>query len=331
MSQNFIQAPPKPLNSVLDLIGNTPVVEVKNIDTGKCRLFLKMETQNPMGSIKDRIGLSMISKAETDGKISSGYTLVEATAGNTGLALAQAASSKGYKLILIIPDKMSDEKIINLRALGADVIITKTSAGKGDPENFQTMAERIASEIPKGFYVNQFNNPANPLIHEKTTAPEIWEQMDHALDAIVLGVGTGGTVTGLSRYFSKVAPALELILADPEGSVLAGFVNTGRPGVPGSYFVEGIGGNTVPALADLSRIKKGYSISDKESFDTATNLMKKEGIFCGSSSGTLVASALRYCREQETSKRVLTFICDGGVRYLSKMYNPEWLKEKNLS
>src|SRR5581483_10999222 len=210
------------------------------IDTGLCRLFVKLENQNPTGSIKDRIGLSMIEAAERDGHIRPGGTLIEATAGNTGLGLALVAAQKGYRLILVIPDKMSQEKVLHLKALGADIRITRSDVGKGHPDYYQDMAERLAREMG-AFYVNQFANPANPLAHETTTGPEIWQQMGHDLDAVVCGVGSGGTLTGLGRFFARVAPGLEMVLADPEGSILMPLVTTGKKVDAGSWLVEGIG------------------------------------------------------------------------------------------
>src|SRR5271154_2935745 len=207
-------------NSILDLIGNTPMLRVRSFDVGPCSLWLKLENQNPGGSIKDRIGRSMIEVAGREEKIGPGSTLVEATAGNTGLGLALVAASKGYPLILVIPDKMSQEKLIHLRALGAQIVMTRSDVGKGHPQYYQDLAERIARETPNAFYVNQFNNPANPLAHEQTTGPEIWRQTGQHVDAVVCGVGSGGTITGLSRYFAKVAPHVEMVLADPVGSVL---------------------------------------------------------------------------------------------------------------
>ncbi|TMA35741.1 MAG: cysteine synthase family protein, partial [Deltaproteobacteria bacterium] len=224
-------------SGVLALIGNTPLIRLETLDTGPCELFVKLESQNPGGSIKDRIGLAMIEAAEQSGTIRPGATLVEATAGNTGLALALVARRKGYRLILVIPDKMSQEKVFHLRALGADVRMTRSDVPKGHPEYYQDMAERIAAETG-GWYVDQFGNPANPRAHETTTGPEVWEQTGHRLDAVVCGVGSGGTMTGLSRYFARVAPHVEMVLADPAGSVLAGYVATGKIGEAGSWLVE---------------------------------------------------------------------------------------------
>jgi cystathionine beta-synthase len=313
----------------LELVGNTPLVRLARLDAGPCELFVKLENQNPGGSIKDRIALSMIEAAERSGALQPGATVVEATAGNTGLGLAFVAVRKGYKLLLVMPDKMSREKISHLRALGADVRMTRSDVGKGHPAYYQDMAARLAQELG-GFYINQFENPANPLAHERTTAPEIWEQMQGRLDAVVAGVGSGGTITGLSRYFMRTAPNVELVLGDPAGSVLADYVASGKIGQAGSWLVEGIGEDFVPTICDLSRVKRAFTISDEESFATARDLLRLEGILAGSSSGLLVAAALRYCREQTTPKRVVTFICDSGNKYLSKMFNDLWMREQGF-
>jgi cystathionine beta-synthase len=316
--------------AVLSLIGNTPLVELTRLDTGLCRLFVKLESQNPGGSIKDRIALAMVSAAEQDGRLQPGGTVLEATAGNTGLGLALVARAKGYRVVLVIPDKMSTEKVLHLKALGAEIRMTRSDVTKGHAEYYQDMAQRLAAEIPGAFYANQFGNPANPLAHERTTGPEIWEQMQHRVDAIVCGVGSGGTLTGLSRYFARVSPGTEMVLADPVGSVLAGYVETGHIGTAGSWVVEGIGEDFIPPIADLSAVKKAYSISDKESLATARELLRLELILGGSSTGTLIAAALRYCREQSAAKRVVTFVPDTGSKYLSKMYNDFWMIDQGF-
>lgn len=315
---------------VLELIGNTPMVAVTGMDTGPCRLFLKLESQNPGGSIKDRIALSMIEAAERQGRLKPGGTLVEATAGNTGLGLALVAARKGYRLVLVIPDKMSREKIFHLRALGTEVVMTRSDVGKGHPDYYQDKAERIAAETPGAFYVNQFENPANPLAHELGTGPEILRQMQGDLDAVVCGVGSGGTITGLGRFFASALPRVEFVLADPKGSILKQYVETGLFGEAGSWLVEGIGEDFVPPIADLSGVSHAYSIDDRESFATARELLRREGILCGSSSGTLIAAALRYCREQTRPKRVVTFVCDSGNKYLSKMFNDYWMLDQGF-
>lgn len=317
--------------AVLALIGNTPLIPVTRLDTGPCQLFLKLESQNPGGSIKDRIGLAMIEAAERDGSLQPGGTVVEATAGNTGLGLALVAGAKGYRTVLVVPDKMSTEKILHLKAMGAEVHITRSDVGKGHPEYYQDFAERLARDIPGAFFTDQFNNPNNPRAHELTTAPEIWEQMQHSLDTIVCGVGSAGTITGLTRFFRNKQPALDFVLADPKGSVLAEYVRTGKVrDTSGSWAVEGIGEDFVPAIADLSAVKQTYTIGDEESFGTARALLRAEGILAGSSTGTLLAAALRYCREQSAPKRVVSFVCDTGTRYLSKLYNDNWMIDQGL-
>jgi len=315
---------------ILDLIGNTPLVQVQRLDTGPCRLYLKLENQNPGGSIKDRIALAMIEAAERDGKLAKGALIVEATAGNTGLGLALVAAQKGYRLLIVVPDKMSQEKVFHLKAMGAEVMLTRSDVTKGHPEYYQDLAARVAAE--KGaFFVNQFANPANPRAHEEATGPEIWRQMGEKVDAIVAGVGTGGTITGLARYFARVSPQTEMVLADPAGSIVADYVRTGKVKKDvGSWLVEGIGEDFIPPVCDLSRVKKAYSIPDAEAFEVCRELLRKEGIFAGSSSGTLIAGALRYCREQKEAKRVVSLVCDSGNKYLSKLYNDYWMMDQGF-
>ncbi len=316
--------------AILSLIGNTPLVEITQLDTGPCQLFVKLENQNPTGSIKDRVALAMIEAAEREGKLKPGGTIIEATAGNTGLGLALIAGAKGYRIILIIPDKMSQEKIAHVRALGAEVRLARSDVTRGHPEYYQDVAAKLAEEIPGGFYVNQFGNPANPAAHERTTGPEIWEQMEHRVDAIVCGVGSGGTLTGLGRFFSRFRPGIEIILADPTGSILYEYVKTGELVRAGSWSVEGIGEDFVPDIAEMSFITDAFEIDDAESFQVARRLLRQEGILGGSSTGTLVAGALRYCRQQTKRKRVVTFAADTGNKYLSKMYNDFWMAEQGF-
>jgi len=317
--------------AVLELIGNTPLVRVTRLDTGPCALFLKLESQNPGGSIKDRIGVSMIDAAERDGRLGPGGTVVEATAGNTGLGLALVARAKGYRVVLVVPDKMSTEKVLHLKALGAEVHVTRSDVGKGHPAYYQDLAARLAGDIPGAFFADQFNNPANALAHERTTGPEVWEQMGHDLDAIVAGVGSGGTLAGLTHYFRTVQPKLGFVLADPAGSIVAEYTRTGIVGeVSGSWAVEGIGEDFIPKVADLSGVTEAYTISDAESFATARELLRAEGILGGSSTGTLLAAALRYCRSRTRAQRVVTFVCDTGTRYLSKVYNDQWMIDQGL-
>jgi cystathionine beta-synthase len=322
------QQVPRTAQNVLALIGNTPVLELTTFDTGRCRLFVKLENQNPGGSIKDRMAVAMVEEAERSGALEPGGVIVEATAGNTGIGLALVAAAKTYPLIVVIPDKMSIEKIQHLRAMGADVRITRSDVDKGHPEYYMDLAHRIADETPRSWFVDQFANPANPLAHEQTTGPEIWDQLEGQVDAVVCGVGSGGTLTGLSRHFARVSPDTEFILADPAGSSLAEYVATGRLGAGGSYAVEGIGQSAIPPVADLSRVTRAFTINDARSFEVARALLRNEGILAGSSSGTLVAAALDYCREQKEPKRVITFICDTGNKYLSKMYNDFWMLDQ---
>lgn len=327
----MIRNAPSPADGALPLIGGTPMVRVRRLDTGPCELFLKLESANPGGSIKDRIGLSMIEAAERDGRLGPDRRhLVEATAGNTGLGLALVAAQRGYRLTLVIPDKMSREKVLHLKALGAEVVMTRSDVGKGHAEYYQDMAARIARE-EGAFYVDQFGNPANPAAHQATTGPEISGQLGGRLDAMVCGVGSGGTITGLSRHLAQAIPACEVVLADPAGSVLADFVEHGTIGEAGSWLVEGIGEDFVPPIADLSRVRRAYRIPDRESLETARELLRAEGILAGSSTGTLLAAALRYCREQDRPRRVCTLVCDSGNKYLSKMFDDLWMLDQGLS
>ena len=320
-------------SSVLDLIADTPIIKAQRLDAGPCELYFKLESQNPGGSIKDRIGLQMIEAAEARGELQPGATLVEGTAGNTGIGLALVAQQKGYRLVLVVPDKMSREKIFNLKAMGAEVVLTRSDVAKGHPEYYQDLAARIAAETPGAYFINQFGNPDNPAAHEHGTGPEILRQMEAVggLDAIVFGCGSSGTMTGLSRCFAQHAPNVEMVLADPVGSILAEYINDGTLNEKsGSWMVEGIGEDFLPSISDFSRVKKAYAIPDKESFLAARELLRKEGIFGGSSTGTLLAAALRYCREQTTPKKVLVFVCDTGNKYLSKLYNDYWMLDNGF-
>ena len=316
-------------SNVLDMVGRTPMLKVRRLDTGPCELYLKLELMNPAGSIKDRIGLSMIAEAERRGDIKPGGTIVEATAGNTGLGLALVAAQKGYRVILVLPDKMSQEKIFNLRAMGAEVVLTRSDVEKGHPEYYQDLGARIARE-QGAYYINQFANPDNPKAHAMTTGPEILEQMQGRVDAVVVGVGSSGTIAGLTQCFREQAPGIEIVLADPEGSVLANHVNEGRISKAGSWLVEGIGEDFIPDICDFSMCHRAFSIPDGESFATAREILRKEGLLVGSSTGTLVAAALRWCREQKMPRRVVTFACDTGNKYLSKLFNDFWMEDQGF-
>ena len=319
----------KNVKTVIDLIGNTPIIEVTNMETGPCRLFLKLESLNPGGSIKDRPAKYMIDAAERLGKISKGSLIVEATAGNTGIGLALISLIRGYKCLIVVPDKMAEEKIIHLKALGAEVVITRSDVEKGHPEYYADLAEKITKERD-AFYINQFSNEANVNAHFEWTGPEIINQLGGQIDAFCAGVGTGGTLTGVGKALKKINNNCDLILADPTGSILEPLFRTGKkPKTVGSWIVEGIGEDYVPPLLEFNLISHAYSISDKEAINTCNELLKKEGILAGSSSGTLIAAAIRYCKEQQSAKNVVTLVCDTGNKYL-KIFDNNWLISKGF-
>ncbi|MFN2355224.1 MAG: PLP-dependent cysteine synthase family protein, partial [Desulfopila sp.] len=307
---------------------NTPLVRLNSVTDGlKLTVAAKVEYLNPGQSVKDRIALKMIDDAEEQGLIRPGDTLIEATAGNTGVGLALVARQKGYGLTIVMPDKMSVEKKYCLESMGAEVIMTRSDVTKGHPEYYQDQARSLARESG-AFYINQFANTANRRAHYATTGPEIWEQMDGRIDAFVCGVGTGGTLSGAGGYLKEKNPDIDIILADPQGSILAPLVNTGSaPQSIGSWYIEGIGEDFVPDICNLDLVRRAYSIPDRESFAAARNLLLQEGVMAGSSAGTLTAAAIKYCLEQKTPKRVVTFACDTGNRYLSKLYNDAWLDQ----
>ena len=317
--------------SLLSLIGNTPMLKLKAFDTGHCELFVKLESHNPGGSIKDRVGLAIIEAAEKSGELKPGGTIIEATAGNTGIGLALVAAIKGYKIILVIPDKMSREKILHLEGLGAEIVLTRSDVPEGHPEYYQDLARKIVAETPGSFLANQFSNPVNPMIHRTTTAPEIWEQMNGNLDAVVAGVGSGGTLTGMAEFFKEKDPSIKMVAADPEGSIIADAVTKGSFSYDGgSWLVEGVGEDFIPDVLNVELLHDAAIVSDKEAFQTLQTLIREEGILGGSSTGTLVAGAVKWCQKQTTPKRVVTFICDTGNKYLSKAFNKSWLHDNDL-
>ena len=331
-----------PYASVLSMIGNTPMLALDKLDTGPgARLFGKMELMNPAGSIKDRIGLSMIEAAEKDGRLNPKAgavpTVIEATAGNTGLGLALVASQRGYNIKFVMPDKMSQEKIQHLRAMGAEVILTRSDVEKGHPEYYQDMAAALAKKIPNSVYINQFANPANPLAHYEGTGPEIWEQMRHVggVDAFVCGVGSGGTLSGVGKFLREKNPDVKIVLADPAGSILAPLVNEGRKVKPGSWLVEGMGEDFVPDICDLKLVSEAFAVTDREAFLAARELLAKEGVLAGSSTGCILHAALAFCRKQKPRPdgrpmNVVTLICDSGAKYLSKMFNDFWMMDNGF-
>jgi cystathionine beta-synthase len=310
--------------TVLELVGDTPIVRLDGIARGvKPRLLAKLEYLNPGGSVKDRIGLAMIEAAERDGKLKPGGTIVEPTSGNTGVGLAIAAASRGYRCIFVMPDKMSQEKISMLRAYGADVVITPTAVEPDSPESYYSVSSRLAEQIPGGFKPDQYSNMANPQAHYEVTGPEIWEQTGGEIDAIVISVGTGGTISGVGRYFKERKPEVLIVGADPEGSIYT----AERPGDLQPYFVEGIGKDTWPATMDPEFVDEWVRVSDRDSFLTARRLAHEEGLLVGGSGGTTVWAALQVARRFGPEATILTMIPDSGRSYLSKFYDENWMLE----
>jgi cystathionine beta-synthase len=310
--------------TILQSIGWTPLVRLRRLAADvPATVCVKMESLNPGGSVKDRVGLAMIQEAEQRGWLRPGGTIIEATAGNTGAALAMVAAVKGYRCIFVLPDKMSREKIALLKAYGAEVVITPTDVAPDSPESYNGVADRLAREIPGAWRPNQFTNLANPEIHYRTTGPEIWEQTEGRVSALVAGVGTGGTISGVARYLKERNPDVKIIGADPEGSVLSG-------GSPKPWKVEGIGEDYVPKTFNSQLVDEWIRISDAESFHTARALARREGILAGGSSGTNVAAALRYARRLTRDHLVVALVCDTGRNYLSKFFDDQWLADNNL-
>ncbi|MBG85056.1 MAG: cystathionine beta-synthase [Phycisphaerae bacterium] len=305
------------------------MLEINRIDTGPCRLLLKLESQNPGNSIKDRIAISMIDRAESEGALKPGGHIVEATAGNTGIALALVGTQRGYSVTVVVPDKMAEGKIAHLRALGAEVVMARSDVEKGHPDYYQEVAAKIASERG-AYYVNQFSNQANVDAHYETTGPEIWEQTNGEIDAFVVGVGSGGTVTGVGRYLKEKKPDVRIVLADPVGSVLEPLVNENRKVDAGSWLVEGIGEDFIPDITDMDVIDEAIAVSDGDAFVAARDLLRKQGLLSGSSSGTLLAAALIWCRRQTEPKTVVSFACDHGAKYLDKMFNDHWMMDQGF-
>jgi cystathionine beta-synthase len=318
-------------DNVLGLIGHTPLVKLNRLSRGLKPLVLaKMENLNPGFSVKDRIGISMIEAAERNGILKPGGTIVEATSGNTGIGLAIAASVKGYKCIFVMTDKASVEKSRYLKALGADVVITPVSAKPGTPDHYVSTARRIAAETPNSFYPDQYSHPANPEAHYRTTGPELWEQTEGRITHFVSGIGTGGTISGTGRFLKEKNSDVKVIGADPIGSIYKTYKETGKIPETTPYLVEGIGQEVLPANAHMQYVDEVMNISDRESFDTARQLGRVEGIFCGGSTGTNCAAALRVARELDESAVIVFIVCDTGEHYLSKFHSDEWMKEKRL-
>src|SRR5580765_2038608 len=311
--------------TILRTIGWTPLVRLNHLAKGlQAKVYVKVESVNPGGSVKDRVGLAMIQEAERRGWLRPGGTIIEATAGNTGVGLAMVAAVKGYRCIFVLPDKMSNEKIALLKAYGAEVVITPTNVPPDAPESYNGVADRLAREIPGGWRPNQFANMANPEIHYRSTGPEIWKQTEGKITAFVGGVGTGGTLSGVARYLKEQNPDVKIIGADPEGSVLSG-------GSPKAWKVEGIGEDFVPRTFNSQMVDDWVRVTDAESFNVARELARREGMLLGGSTGTNVAAALRYARRLGPGHLVVALGCDTGRNYLSKFFDDGWLKANNLS
>lgn len=308
-------------NTVLDLIGNTPLVKLNRIAAGVKPLVLcKLEQMNPGGSVKDRIAIYMIEQAEKEGKLRRGGTIVEPTSGNTGVGLAQVAALKGYKCVFVMPDKQSQEKVKLLKAYGAEVVITPTAVAKESPESYYSVADRLSREIPNAFQPNQYANQMNPYTHYVTTGPEIWEQTEGRIDVFVCGMGTGGTISGVGKYLKEKNPNIKIVGVDPEGSLYTG--PEARP-----YKIEGIGEDFIPATIDLDIIDEMVTVSDKEAFVCARRLAREEGLLLGGSSGAAVFGALKYARNMKEGQTMVILIPDGGLKYLSRFYSDDYMKE----
>ncbi len=318
-------------NSILDLFGNTPLIKLNKLTKGiKAQVFAKMESMNPGGSVKDRIGLNIILEAEKSGAIKPGGTIVEATSGNTGIGLAIAAVVKGYKCIFVMSDKSAVEKVHYLKALGADVIIVPSTAKPDSPEYYVNTAIRIAKETPNSFFASQYTNPSNPEIHYKTTGPELWEQTDGKITHFIASMGTGGTISGTGKFLKEKNPDIKIIAADPYGSILkvykeSGIVTEGTP-----YFVEGIGQERIVENIHFQYIDEVINVSDKDSLNMSRRLVREEGIFSGGSTGSILFVALKVAKKLDEHQLVVFTVCDTGERYLSKHHNDEWMREKRL-
>lgn len=310
--------------NILEAIGKTPLVKLNNITKGiKPKIYVKPEFLNPGGSIKDRIGLRMIEAAEKEGKLLPGGTIIEATAGNTGVGLALVAAIKGYRSIFVMPDKMSQDKVNLLKAYGAEVVITPTSVAPDSPESYNGVADRLAKEIPNSFRPNQFENPNNPLAHYLTTGPEIWEDSKGKLDVFVASMGTGGTISGTAKYLKEKNPDIIVVGADPQGSILSG-------DSPRAYKVEGIGEDFIPRTFNRQLVDEMIRVSDKESFNTARRLAREEGLLVGGSAGTAIAAALKYAQRLEEPKYIVVILPDTGRNYINKIYSDQWMQENGF-
>jgi cystathionine beta-synthase len=317
--------------NVLSAIGNTPLIQLNSVTRGvKATVLAKAEFLNPGGSVKDRIGMAIIEEAVRRGDLKPGGTIVEATSGNTGVGLAIASAIKGYKCVFVMPDKMSDEKIRLLQSFGARVVITPTAVEPEDPRSYYSVSRKIAAETPNAVYANQYHNPVNPQVHYETTGPEIWKQTEGKIDVLVVGLGTGGTISGTGKFLKEQNPAIRVVGADPVGSLYYEYFKTGHLGAAHTYKVEGIGEDFLPSTMNFDVVDDVVQVSDQESFLMARRLVKEEGLFVGGSSGTAVAAALRYAKELPTGKTIVVVLPDSGTRYLSKFLNDDWMRQNRF-
>jgi len=318
------------LSSITQAVGNTPIIRLNRVTAGlKAEIYVKCEFLNPGGSHKDRLAANLLKRAEENG-LKPGGTIVEATSGNTGASLALLAAVRGYKCIFVMPDKMSQEKILHLRAFGAKVVVCPTAVEADDPRSYYKVSRRIADETPNSFYANQYHNPANPEAHYLSSAPEIWAQTNGDFDAFVAGMGTGGTISGCGKFFKEKNPNIQIVGVDPVGSLYYDFVKTGRVTKPFSYKVEGIGEDFFPTTMNLGILDEIVRVDDKECFTMTRDLTRMEGLFVGGSGGAAVAGAIRYAKSRDRAEKILVFLCDGGSKYVSKIFNDDWMRENGF-
>jgi cystathionine beta-synthase len=333
MNLTNVSVAPQIADNILGTLGNTPLVRLHKVTRGvSCDVVAKVEYFNPGGSVKDRIGITIIEDAERQGKLKPGGTIVEATSGNTGVGLAIAAAIKGYKCVFVLADKQSPEKIRQLRAYGARVIVTPTNVPPEDPRSYYSVARQVVADTPNSILANQYHNPVNPESHYRTTGPEIWRQTAGQIDAFICGMGTGGTITGVGRYLKEQNPKVQIVGVDPVGSILMDFIKTGKMTEAHPYKVEGVGEDFIPSIYDFSVIDDAVRVSDKEAFLMTRRLAREEGIFCGGSSGMALVGALKYATQNNlrADQRIVVLLPDSGYRNLGKLYDDEWMRQNRF-